>query len=174
VSDMATASPVPESLMLEVPPREQRNLTGLLRWAWNSWATRSLVVGAAATVLDICVLLTCVNVLGYPNPLAAAVGVTFGSAFTFFANRHFAFKDRSGDLRSQAAKFMGATACSMVIHASFVWMLADRMGVNVVIAKMIADVAVFSVGQLLVLRYLVFPKAPMPAASEALELSNDG
>jgi len=163
VSDMAAASPVNEpSLMLDVPDRE-RNLLSVMRWAWQSWATRSLAVGAAATALDICVLLVCVKLLNLPNPVGAAVGVTVGSTFTFYANKHFAFRDAGAAVGSQALKFVGATACSMVIHASFVWLLADRMGVNVVLAKMIADVAVFSVGQLLVLRYLVFPKAVIPA-----------
>jgi len=115
-------------------------------------------VGAMATALDVMVLLFCVQRLRWSNPAGAMAGVAVGAAFAFFANRHFAFRDHHPQLVPQAAKFIAATAMAMVVHALFVWCLADKLGIPVVIAKLIADVAVFSVGQLLVLRYLVFPK----------------
>lgn len=135
-----------------------------LKRIYASWATRSLAVGAAATGLDICILLVCVKLLGLMTPVAAMVGVLFGSTFTFFMNRHFAFRDHTPKLAPQAVKFAIATGICMVIHGSLVGVLADRFQVPVVIAKLVADVCVFSVGQLLVLRYLVFPKAA-PAES---------
>lgn len=115
-------------------------------------------MGAMATALDVMVLLFCVERLRWSNPAGAMAGVAVGAAFAFFANRHFAFRDHHPQLVPQAAKFIAATAMAMVVHALFVWCLADKLGIPVVIAKLIADVAVFSVGQLLVLRYLVFPK----------------
>ncbi|HEX4622679.1 MAG TPA: GtrA family protein [Myxococcaceae bacterium] len=87
------------------------------------------------------------------------IGVTFGSAFTFFANRHFAFRDHHPDLAPQAMKFILSTCVAIVIHASLIYLLADRLRIPVVIAKFMADIIVFSVGQLLVLRYFVFPRA---------------
>jgi putative flippase GtrA len=124
-----------------------------------------LAVGAVATALDIAVLLLCVHRLGMTNPEGAMAGVAVGAAFAFFANRHFAFRDRNPHLVPQAAKYVAATAAAMVVHAGFVWLLADRLGAPVVIAKLIADLAVFSAGQLLVLRYLVFPRRGPGAAS---------
>lgn len=140
-----------------------RTLSQKLRWAYDHWVSRSLMVGAAATALDIAILLICVKVFGTSNPVGAMVGVVFGSTFTFFANRHFAFRDHKPQLAPQALKFVVTTFAAMLVHAYLVHVLADRMGVPVVIAKMIADVAVFTVGQLLVLRYIVFPKLK-PAA----------
>src|SRR3989442_1015595 len=133
---------------------------GLLGWlrAHESWATRSLAVGATATALDILVLLFCVSRLGFSNPEGAMAGVAVGATFAFFANRHFAFRDHNPQLVPQAAKFIAATCAAMIVHATFVWLMADKFGTPVVIAKLIADVAVFSVGQLLLLRYVVFPK----------------
>jgi putative flippase GtrA len=128
------------------------------RRAYDSWATRSLAVGAIATALDVLVLLFCVLRLRWSNPEGAAAGVAVGAAFTFFANRHFAFRDHHPQLVPQAVKFIAATGMAMVVHAGFVWCLADRLGIPVVIAKLVADVAVFSVGQLLILRYVVFPR----------------
>jgi putative flippase GtrA len=108
-----------------------------------------------------------VKLLGLLTWGAAMVGVFFGSTFTFFLNRHFAFRDHNPKLAPQALKFVVATGICMVIHGGFVSFLRDRHGVPVVFAKLIADVCVFSVGQLLVLRYLVFPKARSRGRSDS-------
>lgn len=139
-------------------PPARRTLKEKFRWAHQHWVSRSLMVGAAATALDILILLVCVKGFGAPNPVGAMVGVLFGSTFTFFANRHFAFRDHKPNLAPQAVKFVSVTAVSMLIHAYLVHLLADNWGVPVVLAKMAADILVFSVGQLLMLRYIVFPK----------------
>ena len=132
---------------------------GWFRWATSSWATRSLAVGGLATVVDICVLLTAVKVFRLATPFAAMCGVVVGSVLTFFLNRHFAFRDHHPQLAPQALKFAGSTAFAMLVHAALVGLLADRLGVPVVLAKLVADLLVFSVGQLLLFRYVVFPKA---------------
>jgi putative flippase GtrA len=136
-------------------------LRALIVRAYNYWVTRSLAVGAVATSIDVLILLTCVKLLDLPTPIGAMTGVAVGSTFTFFANRYFAFRDQTPELAPQALRFAVTTGCAMLVHASIVWWLRDRMGVDVVYAKLIADVLVFSVGQLLVLRYIVFraPKA---------------
>lgn len=144
-----------------------RTVKGLIRWAWHSWATRSLALGGVATVLDVCVLLTAVKVLKLPNPVGAMCGVCVGATFTFFANKYFAFRDHHPNLAPQALKFALATGGAMLVHAGVVWELADHLHVNVVLAKLLADIAVFSVGQLFLLRYLVFPKAAEGAARPA-------
>jgi putative flippase GtrA len=94
------------------------------------------------------------------------VGVVVGGTFAFFANRYFAFRDRQPGLAKPAVRFVLATLVAIAVHAWMVGLLADRMGVPVVLAKLAADVAVFSVGQLLVLRYIVFPRAEPPAPAE--------
>jgi putative flippase GtrA len=121
-------------------------------------------VGAVATLLDLTVLLMLVKGLRLPNPLAAMAGVAVGATFSFFANRQLAFTDRSAELAPQALKFAWATALGMGAHGVVVYQLADRLGMPVVLAKLAADVVVFSVGQLLVLRYLVFPSVLEPQA----------
>lgn len=177
-SDMARTSPfsdAPEAAALNPSAHPLRSLAGVVRKAWDSWATRSLAMGGIATGLDVVVLLVCVH-FGLPNPVAAMVGVTAGAIFTFFANRHFAFRDHKPELAPQAIKFTAATGGAMFIHAGLVYLLADRWGVPVVIAKLIADVGVFSVGQLFLLRYLVFPKhqdAPAQALPGLQDVERD-
>ncbi len=116
-------------------------------------------MGALATVVDICVLLVCVRLLKLPTPVGAAAGVAIGSTLAFFLNRIFAFRAHGTPVAGQAVRYILSTLVAMSIHASLVGILADRFDVPVVVAKLIADVLVFSIGQLLVLRFLVFRKA---------------
>ena len=134
----------------------------------GGWATRSLAVGAVATAVDVGVLLLCIRFLGFSNPLAAAAGVAVGSSVAFFGNRRFAFQDAEKEMGPQILRFVATTSVGMGAHASLVHVLADLFTVPVVLAKMIADLAVFGVGQLFLLRYVVFPvarepEAPLPA-----------
>ncbi len=126
------------------------------------WASRSLCVGAVATMVDVAVLLLCVRWLGFPNPLGAAVGVTVGSTVAFFGNRKFAFPDCEPEFRPQLVRFAATVGVGIAVHAPLVGVLADMFAVPVVLAKLIADLAVFGLGQLFLLRYFVFPEAKQP------------
>jgi putative flippase GtrA len=179
-ADMALSRSVPEAAgRMSAPSHKLRGFSALARRVFQSWATRSLAVGAVATVIDILILLVCVKMFAMANPIGAMVGVLFGSTFTFFANRHFAFRDHNPKLAPQAARFVLVTAVGMLAHAQVVYVLADRMGVPVVLAKLGADFVVFTVGQMLVLRYFVFPKKKEPQtafdglASPAPEMTSD-
>jgi hypothetical protein len=90
----------------------------------QSWAARSLQVGALCTLVDVTVVVLLVRGLKIPTPLGSAAGVAVG------------------------------------VHAPLVGILVDRLDVDLVVAKLMADVLVFSIGQLLLLRYLVFRKSP--------------
>ncbi len=136
--------------------------THALRRLARGWASRSLAVGAVATLVDVCVLLLCVKGLDFPNPLGAAVGVAVGSTVAFFGNRTFAFPDCEPEMGPQLARFIATISIGMALHASLVHVLADLFAVPVVLAKLIADLAVFGLGQLFLLRYLVFPAAKHP------------
>ena len=133
-------------------------LKGLLLKAWRSWATRSLAMGSLATVVDLAfgaVLLS----LHSPTRVAAMVGTTAGGVFTFFANRYFAFKEKNPKLASPALRFAVIAALSTVVHGQLVVMLRDWWGVPYVAAKIGADLVVFTFGQLVLLRYVVFPRS---------------
>ena len=140
----------------------------LVQRVMRSWAARSLQVGALATVVDICVLLLCKKILKLPTPVGAAAGVAIGSTLAFFLNRSFAFRAQGTPVTGQAVRFIISTLIAMSIHAPLVGILADWLDVPVVVAKLIADVFVFSIGQLLALRFLVFRKStrepPQPSA----------
>ena len=134
------------------------SVRALVQRVMRSWAARSLQVGALATVLDVCVLLVCKKVLKLPTPVGAAAGVAIGSTLAFFLNRSFAFRAQGTPVAGQAVKFLISTLIAMSIHAPLVGILADWLDVQVVLAKLMADVLVFSIGQLLAMRFLIFRK----------------
>jgi putative flippase GtrA len=126
---------------------------------WKSWATRSLAIGLVATGLDIALGTSLLVLAHVPTRWAAMIGSTLGATFTFLANRYFAFRERtSKGLGKEALRFVLVTAVSSLAHGQLVVWLRDHFGVPFVPAKMAADLVVFTLIQLVLLRYVVFTK----------------
>ncbi|MHB1846027.1 MAG: GtrA family protein [Deltaproteobacteria bacterium] len=124
------------------------------------WAVRSLLVGGLATGVDLTVLIALVQ-LGHVNPvLGAMVGVVVGGTANFFLNKYFAFRDHDPQVGRQALRYAVGTGIALGLHAGVVYTLTAQLGVNYIVAKLAADVLVFSVGGLLLNRYVVFPERP--------------
>ena len=123
----------------------------------RSWAVPSLMVGAVATLVDVGVLVASIRWLHVPTAGAAMLGVAVGSTVAFVGNRRFAFRTSAQAWAPEALRFLAGTAAGMGVHAMLVRTLADRLGVPVVLAKLVSDVCVFTFGQLLLLRFFVFP-----------------
>ncbi len=123
----------------------------------RSWAVPSLMVGAVATLVDVGVLLAAMHWLHASSAGGAMLGVAVGSTVAFLGNRRFAFRSSARAWLPEAARFVAGTSAGMLVHAALVCTLADRMGVPVVLAKLVSDVCVFTFGQLLLLRFFVFP-----------------
>jgi len=114
-------------------------------------------VGAVATLVDVGVLLAAIRWLGASSAEGAMLGVAGGSTVAFLGNRRFAFRSCATAWVPEALRFVAGTFAGMLVHATLVRTLADRAGVPVVLAKLVSDVCVFTVGQLLLLRFFVFP-----------------
>lgn len=123
-------------------------------------------MGALATVLDVLVGVLCVSVLSTSTLVAAMSGVAVGGVFTFLANRYVAFREKDPQLAAPALRFLVAITAAMLVHGQLVVLLRDRLGVPFVPAKLISDLAVFTFGQLLVLRFFVFAKERAPEEEE--------
>jgi len=123
----------------------------------RSWAVPSLMVGAVATAIDVGVLLAAMRWLRASSAEGAMLGVAVGSTVAFLGNRRFAFRASATAWLPEAMRFLAGTTAGMLVHAALVRTLADRAGVPVVLAKLLADVCVFTFGQLLLLRFFVFP-----------------
>ena len=128
-----------------------------MKGALRSWAVPSLLVGAVATGVDVAVLLAAIRWLRASTAEGAMLGVAVGSTVAFLGNRRFAFRSSARAWRPEALRFLLGTLAGMSVHAMLVRTLADRVGVPVVLAKLASDVCVFTFGQLLLLRFFVFP-----------------
>ncbi len=128
----------------------------------KSWAAKSLLVGPPATLVDLMFSLTLFHLLHVPARWSAMAGVAAGSIFTFFANRYFAFRDKNPALAKPALRFALVAIVSMIIHGQLVALAVEKLHVAFVIAKLACDILVFTLGQTLALRFLVFAKNRRP------------
>lgn len=142
-------------------------MNALLQKLRDGWASRSLAVGAASTVLDLGVGGLVLLFDDGATRVASMTGIGAAAVFAFFANRYFAFRDTQPDLARPAIRYALLMMVATLIHGQFVVWLRDGHEVPYALAKMGADFAVFTVGQLVVLRYIVFPKKVLPATTEA-------
>jgi putative flippase GtrA len=124
---------------------------------WKFWGSRTLMIGAVSTTLDL-VTGGLVLWLGGPTRAAAMAGTTVGSTFSYFANRHFAFKDHEEPVARSGIKYFIMQAVLGLAHGQVVVMLRDHAGIHYILSKMLADVLVVTGPQMLLMRYFIFPK----------------
>jgi putative flippase GtrA len=126
----------------------------LLDW----WPVRSLAANAVAGVGDYATLLTCAKVLELPSALCAFLGLCVGLSVSFLLNRRFVFRDTATSLGGALLRYAAAVACLMSVHAASVGLLTDRVGLHIALAKALSDATLLTGGQLLLLRWFVFPR----------------
>lgn len=124
----------------------------------HSWVVRSLGVGAVATGLDLTVGV-CLLALRAPTRAAAMAGTLTGATFTFVVNRLFIFRDSNQKLWGAVFKFALVMVATSSVHGQVVVFLRDVQALPYVVAKISADLLVLTFSQLLLLRYVVFPKS---------------
>lgn len=122
----------------------------------QSWAVRSLMVGALSTVLDLSILFLGVEVLGLPRVPCVLAGVSVGGVLGFVLNKHFAFRDDSRRVGAQATKYAALVATELSLHTGLSSALIHGAHLHYLAAKFSADFVVFTCIHLLALRYLVF------------------
>src|SRR5581483_9675626 len=137
--------------VVDTPKSWLQRLTG-----W--WAARSLAIGAAATFVDVTIGTLLVWVVHMPTRPSAMLALAVGTTLNFLAHRYFAFQEKNAKVADPALRWIAMTLVQTLVHGQLVVMLRDWWGVPYVPAKMAADLVVFSAAQLLLVRYLVFPK----------------
>jgi putative flippase GtrA len=138
-----------------------RPVSNLLRKIYDSWATRSLAVGGVATLIDLAIGNTLLFVGHLSTAVSAMLALAVGSTVNFIGQRRFAFNEKK--VATPATRWVLMTAAQIPIHGQLVHLFRDSWGVPFTFSKMIGDVIVFGILQLVVLRYLVFPKREEPA-----------
>ncbi|MHB8420527.1 MAG: GtrA family protein [Myxococcales bacterium] len=133
-------------------------LAALWKWAQRQWALRTLEAGAASTLVDLAVLISLVH-LAHLDPVpAAASGVAAGASANFILSRLYAFREDRTRLSRELPRYVLGMGAAIALHASLIYLLADRWHVYYVVAKVIADLLVFGLGNLFLLRVIVFPR----------------
>jgi putative flippase GtrA len=125
---------------------------------------RFAVVGGANTVIDFAVLFT-LTFAGVDKIVANYASTSVALIFSFFANKSFTFKDKSGNAKKQFALFLVITLAGLwVLQPIIIWLSTSALesyitneAVNLFIAKLIATVASLIWNYLLYSR-LVFKK----------------
>jgi putative flippase GtrA len=145
---------------------EPSTLKKLLHKARNWWAAKSLAIGAGATVIDVAIGTALVTWAGFGTRAAAMTGLAVGTTANFLAHRYIAFREKNAKLASPALRWAAMTVVQTLVHGQVVVMLRDWWGVPFVASKVVADVMVFSVAQLVMVRYLIFPKGKVVATPE--------
>ncbi len=126
------------------------------------WAPKSLVIGAAASGVDLAIGTFCAVVFQLPTSVCTACGLVVGASLNFLAQRRFAFGDRDTRLGRSGGRWLLVTACQILLHGQLVTLLRDGLGVPYVPAKMAGDLVVFTALQLVLLRYVIFPARSAP------------
>jgi putative flippase GtrA len=151
----------------DLSDEERRRPTprGALRHPWRAlsqvlrhWAGLSTILGSVSTVFDLGLVILLVQVFHFNPAAAAPIGVFFGSSVNFTLNRLFAFRDSRGHVALQAMRYFIGTVVAASVHAGVVYLLTNRLHLYYVLSKFVADILVFTGGNLLLFRYLVFPK----------------
>ncbi|MBL8920569.1 MAG: GtrA family protein [Myxococcaceae bacterium] len=125
------------------------------------WAFRSLLVGAGAVLIAL-VIGWIVLGLGGPTRAAAMLGLAVAWLFTYVANRVYAFGDSDATLASSGIKFVAMAVGTTLVHGQVVTWLTDTIGVPFTVAKLAGDVLVVTIPNLLLMRFVVFPKRAPP------------
>jgi len=121
--------------------------------------TRELVAagagGAVGSLLDVSVLVLMVE-HGAPVAGAAFCGAAAGAVMNFALNKHFAFRDRSPIHGRQLARFGLVAVATAMLMALAMQLVAVKLGVPYLLAKLICAAIVFAVWTYPAQRRLVF------------------
>jgi len=111
--------------------------------------------GAAATGIDVGLLVLLVE-RGMPVPAAAFLGAIAGAVVGFTLNKLVAFRDRSRITASQLVRFGVVAVATALLMAAAMDLVAVKLGVPYVLAKVLCSIAVFAAWTYPAQRRLVF------------------
>jgi len=103
---------------------------------------RSATAGTVGGVTDLVVLVVLVELAGFAPALATLVSAAAGALVNFFLNRAWAFRSR-GPIVKQGGLYALATAVWVGLSAVVVHACVGFVRLPYVVARIVADVAVF-------------------------------
>jgi putative flippase GtrA len=110
----------------------------------------------AATLVDYCVMITMVSVVGLGPVLGTVCGAASGATCNFTLGRHFTFQATHRAAEGQALRYMIVSAASLGLNALGEHLLAVVLGLQCVIARLITGTLVGFFWNYPMHRYFVF------------------
>lgn len=121
--------------------------------------TRELIAaglgGAVGSTLDVALLVLLVET-GAPVAAAAFCGAAAGAVVNFALNKYIAFRDRTPISGRQMARFGLVAVATALLMAAAMQLVAVKLGVPYLLAKLICAAAIFAVWTYPAQRRLVF------------------
>lgn len=115
--------------------------------------------GIAATVVDMSALVLQVKG-GMPVAAAAFFAAAAGAVVGFMMNKHIAFRDRSPITMEQLVRFGSVAVATALLLAVAMQLFAVKLGVPLVLAKLLCSALVFLAWTYPAQRRLVFRRRP--------------
>jgi putative flippase GtrA len=119
---------------------------------------RYAINGLVATVVHFAVLNFNLQLLGLSSAgMANFIAALFGIATSFLGSRYFVFRQRSGDVVSQALKFSGLYGLIALLHGLTLYLWTDQWGLDYRAGFLLATLLQLSLSYI-GNKYLVFKK----------------
>ncbi|MCR5624358.1 MAG: GtrA family protein [Lachnospiraceae bacterium] len=119
-----------------------------------------LIVGVLTTIVNWVVYFICVRTFLDPkNPIQLQIAVLIawvaGVLFAYVTNRKYVFQSRNPEILKEFTSFVLSRVATYLMEVFLMWLLVTIMGMNDLIAKIIANVVVI-VGNYIFSKLLVF------------------
>src|ERR1700735_2571363 len=116
------------------------------RSAGSEYRLRKLLmfaaVGVAATAIQYCILIFCVEICKLPPTVGSGMGFVVSAAANYLVNYHVTFRSSRTHL-SAASRFATVASIGLLINLGLMQLLTARWGLQYVLAQAIATVVVF-------------------------------
>ncbi|HVI53964.1 MAG TPA: GtrA family protein [Luteibacter sp.] len=97
--------------------------------ALGGQVVRYIINGLVATAVHFGMLRFCMEVLHVPLAGEAnAIAACFGITASFLGSRYFVFRGQEGSVVKQGSLFLGVYAVIALLHATVMYVWADRLG----------------------------------------------
>ena len=104
---------------------------------------RYLICGGTSTVCDMTALFLLTYFLSVNHVIAATISYIIGSITNYTLNTILVFKS-SGEIKKEFSVFVTIGICGLLWTDLIIWLLADKLALNVMIAKVVAVILVLN------------------------------
>lgn len=137
-----------------------KNIKKLIIKCWNNDVLRYIFFGGCTTLVN----LVCYYILRLATPInmniANTISVMAAILFAYFVNSRFVFHSEAENLKQrfgEFTKFVGARLSTMIIEVGGVWLMAEVMHINDLIAKFVIQFIILVLNYIFS-KFLVFTK----------------